>query len=325
MQLSKIDDHCWCVKIPMPNHPLKFSYAYMFSDENGRVAVIDPGWPTKESWHALISAYNFLGLKLKNTKQILLTHGHRDHSGLAGQLRNESSGEIYLHDRDLNFIDPAKSNFNRNISNWLTLVGAEEEVKIATAKSSDLPEVRAPILEVNTLTDMQIINVPGTKIRVHWTPGHTPGHVCFEDLTRNILFAGDHLLPRITPNISSMVGHDKSALSDYLNSFKHLSSLDIETVYPGHEHSFNNLSQRITELRLHHELRLEEMHRIIKKRGTSTTHEIAKNLIWSRDWGAIVGLQKRAALGEVLAHLYYLKQNKLIEHTEKNGMLYWSA
>ena len=33
------------------------------------------------------------------------------------------------------------------------------------------------------------------------TPGHTRGHVVFADEAAGLLFAGDHVLPRITPSI----------------------------------------------------------------------------------------------------------------------------
>ena len=33
------------------------------------------------------------------------------------------------------------------------------------------------------------------------TPGHTRGHVVFHDTGGGLLFAGDHVLPAITPSI----------------------------------------------------------------------------------------------------------------------------
>ena len=37
--------------------------------------------------------------------------------------------------------------------------------------------------------------------QVHPTPGHTRGHVVFVDAARDVMFAGDHVLPQITPSI----------------------------------------------------------------------------------------------------------------------------
>ena len=38
------------------------------------------------------------------------------------------------------------------------------------------------------------------------TPGHTRGHVVFADPAGELLFAGDHVLPRITPSIGLRAG-----------------------------------------------------------------------------------------------------------------------
>jgi glyoxylase-like metal-dependent hydrolase (beta-lactamase superfamily II) len=33
------------------------------------------------------------------------------------------------------------------------------------------------------------------------TPGHNHGHIVFVDTRRDVMFASDHVLPRITPSI----------------------------------------------------------------------------------------------------------------------------
>ena len=40
------------------------------------------------------------------------------------------------------------------------------------------------------------------NLKVIWTPGHSPGHICLYEPVHKILFSGDHVLPVITPNIS---------------------------------------------------------------------------------------------------------------------------
>ena len=63
------------------------------------------------------------------------------------------------------------------------------------------------------------IDVPGVALRAVWTPGHSPGHLCFYDETRDLLLTGDHVLPRITPNISSY-DLTSTALADYLRRWR---------------------------------------------------------------------------------------------------------
>src|SRR5262249_22930561 len=52
------------------------------------------------------------------------------------------------------------------------------------------------------------------------TPGHTRGHVVFVEREAGLLFAGDHVLPHITPSIGFEVNPPVLALRDYLQSLR---------------------------------------------------------------------------------------------------------
>jgi glyoxylase-like metal-dependent hydrolase (beta-lactamase superfamily II) len=40
------------------------------------------------------------------------------------------------------------------------------------------------------LRDGEPLDLPGRQIRVVWTPGHTPGHICLYDADHNLLLTG---------------------------------------------------------------------------------------------------------------------------------------
>ena len=61
-----------------------------------------------------------------------------------------------------------------------------------------------------TLADRRLEPLP--------TPGHTRGHLCFLDAAAELLFAGDHVLPHITPSIGFEPAGNRMALRDYLSS-----------------------------------------------------------------------------------------------------------
>ncbi|NIN35358.1 MAG: MBL fold metallo-hydrolase, partial [Gammaproteobacteria bacterium] len=77
-----------------------------------------------------------------------------------------------------------------------------------------------------TLRDREIISVDPFRLQVIWTPGHSPGHICLYEQTHKILFAGDHILPIITPNISLQPQSHSNPLGDFLNSLKKVKQLD---------------------------------------------------------------------------------------------------
>ncbi|MDP7619030.1 MAG: MBL fold metallo-hydrolase, partial [Dehalococcoidia bacterium] len=65
-----------------------------------------------------------------------------------------------------------------------------------------------------------------------WTPGHTPGHVCFFDRENRMIFTGDHILPVITSNVSTRMATEDDPLGDYLDSIDKLRELDVALVLP---------------------------------------------------------------------------------------------
>ena len=68
--------------------------------------------------------------------------------------------------------------------------------------------------------------VPGLngRLAVLETPGHTPGHICLRDDVREVFISGDHVLPRITPNVSLEIRGDSDPLRSCLESLDRLES-----------------------------------------------------------------------------------------------------
>lgn len=323
--VDEIADGLWAIRVPMPRHPLRASFCYAYIGADGGSAVIDPGWPTEDSWTALADGLRRIGSSPEQTRTILLTHAHRDHSGLAGRLAEVSGAEVAIHPEDRALLTSGDASHRRRVDAWLTEVGVpgagdRREAALGTA----LPRLPEPLTVTRSLDDGAVIPVPGGELIVHWTPGHTPGQVCFEDAGRGLLFTGDHLLPRITPNISSMVGHRASALTDYLTSLVKVGALHVDRALPGHEYAFDGVGTRVTELLAHHRRRLDEIAEVLTARREWTTLEVARELTWSRPWEQIAGLQQRAALGEVLAHLHFLRTAGAVRASEGETPVRWA-
>ena len=89
-------------------------------------------------------------------------------------------------------------------------------------------------------------------------PGHSDGMVCFYNAEKNVLLSADHILPKITPNISYWFHGDDNPLHSYLTSLETMKQLDVNYVIPSHGKPFYGANDRIDELLKHHEERLEE-------------------------------------------------------------------
>ena len=118
--------------------------------------------------------------------------------------------------------------------------------------------------------------------------------------------SGDHVLPRITPNISFHPQAGDDPLGDFLRSLDKLDVYDPDEVLPAHEYRFADLHERLDELRRHHGERFREVVAAIGD-GVSTAWAIAASMHWSRPWDEIEGFMRRAAVGEAMAHLRTLE------------------
>lgn len=100
---------------------------------------------------------------------ILLTHGHFDHIGAAGQLRCEYEIPVYAH---------------------------EAEEKLLASSSLNLSESWAMPVSLTAdhlLKDGEQLHIAGFTVRVLHTPGHTEGSCCYLLEEEEILFSGDTL------------------------------------------------------------------------------------------------------------------------------------
>jgi glyoxylase-like metal-dependent hydrolase (beta-lactamase superfamily II) len=136
--------------------------------------------------------------------------------------------------------------------------------------------------------------------------------VCFFDSVRNVVLTGDHILPRITPNISPSPHETADLLGEYLGSLSALSGLRAEEVLPAHEYRFIGLAERVRGLREHHEVRLGEVMTALRAQPGSTTVNVAEALQWSRPWEQMQGMQRRFAIGEAYAHLIHLERTGFV-------------
>jgi len=155
--------------------------------------------------------------------------------------------------------------------------------------------------------DQKVIELPGWALRTIWTPGHSPGHVCFYSADQRLLLSGDHILPRITPNISVHAQQFPNPLGDYLESLAKVRDLGTDEVLPAHEYRFADLGSRIDEITAHHAERLEEIVEAIRIHPGSTGWEITLGLHWSRPWDQIEPFMQRQANGETMAHCVLLE------------------
>lgn len=141
----------------------------------------------------------------------------------------------------------------------------------------------------------------GEGARLIHAPGHADNQLLLHEERRGLLFAADHLLLVITPNIGLWPESEPHPLARYLDSLYGLRGLDAYIILPAHGPVFHDLDGRIEELLRHHEERLDLMRRVIES-GPKTPYAVSREVFQ----GAVTLHQRCFALAETLAHLEHL-------------------
>jgi glyoxylase-like metal-dependent hydrolase (beta-lactamase superfamily II) len=161
------------------------------------------------------------------------------------------------------------------------------------------------------LEDGEILRLDDRRtLTVLHTPGHTRGHVVFVDGEHGVVFAGDHVLPHITPSVGYEEVPPPSPLAGYLTSLALLRQLPDARLLPAHGPVAPSVHQRVDELLDHHARRLELTVRPLA-RNALTGYEVARALRWTRRERAFDELDpfnQALATLETVAHLEVLAE-----------------
>lgn len=318
------------LRIPIPNNPLGYTNVYLLRTD-GSYTMIDAGFNSPEALEAMQSQLAELGVDPKGISQIVITHAHGDHIGLAGKLRELSGAKLALHRLEKPQVPPTgrdREEFVRQSEEWMRTNGIPSETPPPGRSMREMVRrFSAPPSPDEILDDNEIIGSDGFTLRVVWTPGHSPGHICLYDASRKVLFSADHVLPVTTPNISLRPGTGGNPLGDYLSSLEKVRDLDADTVLPAHEQVFTDLQGRVDSIIDHHRHRNEEIVATLKS-GPKTAYQVSEEITWMPESGGVrfhnLGhWDRRMASLETLAHLEALKTRGTLDRFGKDSIIYY--
>jgi glyoxylase-like metal-dependent hydrolase (beta-lactamase superfamily II) len=306
----------WSIPVPMGG-PLRYVSVYAFALDGGGLGLLDTGWESDEGWAALLDGLTGIGGGIADVRGVLVTHLHFDHLGLAERVRQASGAWVAMHPADAAIVgspvhrDPAASVAAETA--FLVSLGAEPDEAAADIGEPEkfIPFSRMAVPD-RLLEDGEHADFPGWRMRAVHTPGHTPGHLCFAEENSRLFFSGDHVLPRISPNISSTHDGITDPLGAYLSSLDAVSHDEPAEVLPAHEWRFRGLADRARALQEHHEHRLTELLTAIREHPRSTPWQLAAHVTWSRPWEQYERRMRIFAVTETDAHLRLLATRGLV-------------
>lgn len=309
----------WRIALPFPS-PLRFSFSYLLRTGNGIVAI-DSGWDLDDGWALFQAGLARAGASLEDLRGVVVTHAHPDHYGLTRRIQEETDAWIGLHPAEQRQLVPGPGDREKRVNDieqWLIGCGVPaDQLDDVMADRDRLLTELCPNLPTLDLADGDVIpDTDGELVAIH-TPGHTPGHLVFHDRSRDVLFTGDHLLPRISVNVSARPTSDSDPLGDYEKSLDALTPYRDALAAPGHEWAFDRMESRIRDVRFHHDARLAEVLDAVAS-GARTAWEVAQTVTWSRPFETLDARGRRSAVGETASHLVRLERSGALQRLQES-------
>lgn len=300
------------IPLPLPLDGLRAVNVYALADAHG-VSLIDAGMAVRVDREGLGSALRGLGFGFGDIRAFYVTHFHRDHYPLAVDIRRTYVTPVWLGEEERHNVEMIRKVANQEapsaMETQLRSVGGGELIaEFAAVRLNHEDGNRQYESPDGWLTDGMRLELPGRLLNVIATPGHTRGHVVFRDAGAGLLFAGDHILPQITPSIGFEPAPTGRALSDYLMSLARVRALPDSTLLPAHGPVALSAHQRIDELLAHHEERLADALAICDSAQLSAL-DVARELTWTRrrrSFQTLAPFDKALAVSETDAHLRVL-------------------
>lgn len=298
------------ITIPLPFPPGEVA-AWAVQIAGGWM-LVDTGMDTPAARTALLDGARSLGIRPADLVLVVLTHVHVDHYGLAGLVRDWSGARVVIHETE-----------EQLARRWVDCWRQDRSLVEADLRAAGVPTNELPsMLEVVDLAHRlyptfhpdRVLRGEGGTIPGgdgwDWilTPGHSPGHICLYHPKRHILVSGDHVLPRISPNIGADV-YAADPLTAYLHSLRRLRDLPAELVLPSHGPPFQHFRERVDDILAHHEARNHHILELLEHPRTAVA-------VTQGVFGPLPPESRVHALRETLAHLVHLRGADRVERLE---------
>ncbi len=308
------------LRLPLP-YALNHVNAYLVEGASGW-ALIDSGLHYPEAEAALTAGLAEAGIARAQVQRVFVTHFHPDHVGMAGSFLAAGS-EVVMHAPEVPMVRRMWSQSESALDEmheFLAAFGLPPSLNDAVREHT--LEARRRVLPLETITtvdDGATLDLGGRPTRVVWTPGHTDHHAALVEERERLLFAGDHVLPKISSNIGLYPSAHDDPLGDYLGALVTIAVEKVDRVLPAHGDPFDDLRGRVGELLEHHRLRLDVCAEALQagpRDAYAVCHALFPRLRTLHD--------ERFAFVETLAHLRRLERTGRVEPVPGTPVL-WRA
>ena len=306
--LGIVDEIQW-LRMPLP-FSLNHINLWLLEDGAGW-AIVDTGVGTSETqdiWHEVFRDE----MAGKPASHIIATHMHPDHVGCAGFLTHHFGIDLWM-PRDeymmcrILVADTGRPAPEEGVRFYKDAGFSDEQIASYQKAFGFFGKFVTPLPEAyKRLSDNDELTIGGHRWRIITGGGHSPEHACLYDRNRNILIAGDQLLPTISSNVSVWPTEPlANPLQDWFDSLRKLRASVPEDVLvlPAHGKPFRGAHTRIDAMIREHEERLETLRSVCA--GPQRVVDVFPSIYRTK----IDDRNRIMATGEALSHLNFLVRN----------------
>lgn len=307
-----------CVSVPTP-----FEVGRVNTYLTGRT-VVDPGPDSEAAWATLVEALEQQTLAPADVEQVLVTHPHPDHFGLAARLRETGASVV---------ASPGAAAILEDFSGHL----ADEQaffrpffVRCGMADSTaetvtDLPRSfvhYAPSTDVDrTVSTGDTVTVADRVLAVEQVAGHAAGELLFalDAEGEHTAIVGDHVLPETTPTpflqLPPESGGDRPrVLPAYDDSLAATRATGYDRLLPGHGDPIADPAGRIDAILAEHRERTATVEDLLD--GPTTPVDVMAGL-----FGDLPATEQFGGMSEAVGHLDVLEARGRVAVREDGGLL----
>ena len=312
------------LRMPLP-FALNHINLWLLRDDPGW-AIVDTGVGTEETKQVWTTVFSD-AMSGAPVTHVIATHMHPDHVGCAGWLVDQLGIDLWMSRDEYTMCRILVADTGRD--------APDEGVRFYEAAGFSPPQLEryrkffgffgkfvTPLPEAyKRMADRDVLAIGGAGWEVITGGGHSPEHACLYDGERNILIAGDQLLPNISSNVSVWPTEPlANPLREWFRTLRNLKErvpADV-LVLPSHGKPFRGAHERIDDLIRGHENQLETLLEHCKEPQRAV--DVFPALYKSR----IDGKNRIMATGEALAHLHYLvERGELMTESDKNRVAWY--
>jgi glyoxylase-like metal-dependent hydrolase (beta-lactamase superfamily II) len=271
------------------------------------------------------------GLTFADVEQILLSHWHYDHSGLAGTIQEAGEATVRVHTADAPLVSGNEPSIHaererreRLFDEWGLPGDKREELQRYLDRDNLLAGRPA---EVTPFEHGDVIRAGGRDLEVVHLPGHAAGLCGFafdagaegadegsereagrEDSHDTELFSGDAVLPKYTPNVGGADVRVEDPLATYADSLVRFAKREFDRAWPGHRDRIDDPTGRALTILEHHRERTRNVVDVLADHGPADAWTVSAHL-----FGELAEIHILHGPGEAYAHLNHLDNAGVVD------------